>query len=96
MCESRVRLKCWTGWTRTAASPQARTWHIHQDVGSLFIEARLLIDLLLELPLRPLDDLHLAYARHYDAEAFATADKNQAEAAQALGIPTFTFSEPAQ
>jgi predicted nucleic acid-binding protein len=69
---------------------QAR-WNIQQDAANLFSEARLLIDLIPELPLRALDALHLAYARHYGATSFATADKNQAEAARALGIPVSTF-----
>jgi len=70
---------------------QGRTWRIYQDAVSLFSEARQLIDLIPEISLRALDAVHLAYARHYGAEVFATADKNQAEAAKALGIPVFTF-----
>lgn len=66
-------------------------WRIQQDAVSLFSEARQLIDLIPELPLRALDTLHLAYARHYGATSFATADKNQAEAARALGIPVAVF-----
>jgi predicted nucleic acid-binding protein len=69
---------------------QAR-WRIQQDAVSLFSEARQLIDLIPELPLRALDALHLAYARHHGATSFATADKNQAEAARALGIPIAVF-----
>lgn len=69
---------------------QAR-WNIQQDAANLFNEARLLIDLIPELPLRALDALHLAYAQHYGATSFATADKNQAEAARALGIRVSTF-----
>lgn len=69
---------------------QAR-WRIQLDAVSLFSEARQLIDLIPELPLRALDALHLAYARHYGTSSFATSDKNQAEAARALGIPVFTF-----
>jgi predicted nucleic acid-binding protein len=69
---------------------QAR-WRIHPDAASLFSEARQLIDLIPELPLRALDALHLAYARHYGVTAFATADKHQAEAARALGIPVSIF-----
>jgi predicted nucleic acid-binding protein len=69
---------------------QAR-WRIQQETVSLFNEARQLIDLIPELPLRALDALHLAYARHYGATSFATADKNQAEAARALGIPIAIF-----
>ena len=70
---------------------QLRAWRIHHDANSLFTEARQLIDLIPELPLRVLDALHLAYARHYRVESFATADKNQAEAAKALGIPVIAF-----
>ena len=69
----------------------ARTWRIYQDTASLFDEARQLIDLVPEVPLRALDALHLACARHYDAKVFATADKNQAEAARALGLPLTVF-----
>ncbi|MDP2057987.1 MAG: type II toxin-antitoxin system VapC family toxin [Thiobacillus sp.] len=69
---------------------QAR-WRIQQDAVSLFSEARQLIDLVPELPLRALDALHLAYARHYGATSFATADKNHAEASSALGIPVAVF-----
>ena len=69
----------------------ARTWRLYQDAAGLFDEARQLIDLISEVPLRALDALHLAYARHYDAKVFATADKNQADAARALGLPVFTF-----
>jgi predicted nucleic acid-binding protein len=65
----------------------------YQDAAGLFAEARQLIDLISEVPLRALDVLHLAYARHYDAKIFATADKNQAEAARALGIPVSPFTE---
>jgi hypothetical protein len=66
-------------------------WSIHNDTASLYSEARQLIDLIPELPLRALDAVHLAYARHYGAASFATADKNQAEAARALGMPVATF-----
>lgn len=66
-------------------------WRIQGDAIGLFNEARQLIDLIPELPLRALDALHLAYARHYGASSFATADKNQAEAARALGIPLAVF-----
>ena len=66
---------------------QTRSWFIYHGADSLFTEARQLIDLIPELPLRALDAIHLAYARHYGVESFATADKNQAEAAKALGIP---------
>ncbi len=67
------------------------TWRVYPETGQLFSEARNLIDLVPEAPLRALDALHLAYARHFGAKSFATADKNQAAAAQALGFSVFTF-----
>ncbi len=70
---------------------QGQTWHMYPEIVSLFSEARHLIDSLPEISLRALDALHLAYARHYGAKLFATADKNQAEAAQAMGLTVFTF-----
>lgn len=71
---------------------QGRTWRVYQDAAGLFNEARQLIDQVPEVSLRALDALHLAYARHHGARAFATADKNQAEAAQALGMTVITFN----
>ena len=70
---------------------QSRAWRIYHDANNLFTEARHLIDLIPELPLRAPDALHLAYARHYGVESFATADKHQAQAAKALGIPVIAF-----
>lgn len=68
-----------------------QTWNVYPDAARLFGEARNLIDLAPEVPLRALDALHLAYARHFGAKFFATADKNQAAAASALGLTVFTF-----
>ena len=70
---------------------QTRSWRIYHGADSLYTEAPQLIDLIPELPLRALDALHLAYARHYGVDSFATADKNQAEAAKALGILVIVF-----
>ncbi len=67
------------------------TWRVYPEAAQLFSEARNLIDLVPEVPLRALDALHLAYARHFGAKSFATADKNQAAAALALGLSVFTF-----
>lgn len=67
------------------------TWNVYSEAARLFSEARNLIDLVPEVPLRALDALHLAYARHFGAQLFATADKNQAAAASALGLTVFTF-----
>ena len=43
------------------------------------------------IPLRTLDALHLAVARHIAATEFATADKNQADAARKLGFALHSF-----
>lgn len=69
----------------------ARNWLIHPEAAGLYQEARQLVDLVPEIALRTLDALHLAHARHYGARIFATADRNQAEAARALGFITHTF-----
>lgn len=50
-----------------------------------------LIESLLAIPLRSLDAVHLAIARDLQANAFATADKTQAEAAAALGFTVHRF-----
>ncbi len=43
------------------------------------------------IPLRTLDALHLAIAREIGASDFATADKLQADAAEALGLTVHRF-----
>jgi predicted nucleic acid-binding protein len=68
-------------------------WRIYPEAVNLFSQARNLIDLVPAVPLRALDALHLAYARHYGAELFVTADKNQTQAAEALGMTVLTFFE---
>lgn len=50
-----------------------------------------LIERLSPLPLRTLDALHLAIALDCGIDDFATADRQQAEAARALGLNVFTF-----
>lgn len=50
-----------------------------------------LIDAVAPLPLRTVAAIHLAAAQRLDASAFATADRQQATAAQALGLEVFTF-----
>ena len=50
-----------------------------------------LIDQVAPLPLRTLDALHLSIAQRNQNQDFATSDKNQAAAAQALGLTVFTF-----
>lgn len=67
-------------------------WRIHPESFSDFANARDLIDVLPTLPLRALDAIHLAVARHLAVEEFATSDKSQAEAARALGFTVHDFS----
>lgn len=55
------------------------------------VHALHLIEQVAPLPLRTLDALHLSAALRIDAHEFATADKNQAEAAKSLGLTIFTF-----
>ena len=49
------------------------------------------IDRVVDLPLRTLDALHLAVAHTIGACLVATADRNLARAAEALGFATVTF-----
>lgn len=67
-------------------------WRIHPGSFTDFANARDLIDLLPTMPLRALDAIHLAVARHLAVEEFATSDKTQAEAARALGFTVHDFS----
>lgn len=66
-------------------------WLIQPELAGLYQEARQLIDLVPEIALRTLDALHLAHASHEGAQDYPTADRNQAEAARALGLNTHTF-----
>ncbi|MFN3752234.1 MAG: type II toxin-antitoxin system VapC family toxin [Thiobacillus sp.] len=50
-----------------------------------------LMDEIADLPLRALDAMHLAVARHHDIPEFSTADRKQADAAQALGFVLHRF-----
>jgi predicted nucleic acid-binding protein len=54
-------------------------------------EAEALLDALPDLPLRTLDALHLACARIEMATEFATADRQLAAAARAVGMTTPAF-----
>ena len=56
-----------------------------------FDEAVSLIARYPEYPLRTLDALHLAVARHEQVDAIATADSVMAETAQAMGFPVARF-----
>lgn len=56
-----------------------------------FTTAYHLIGRLADIPLRTLDALHLTVAEQACATAFATADKHQAEAAEALGFTVHRF-----
>ena len=56
-----------------------------------FTAAYNLIGRLAHIPLRTLDALHLAVAEQVSATAFATADKTQADAAEALGFTVHRF-----
>ena len=65
---------------------------VHPINDDQVVHALHLIEQVAPLPLRTLDALHLSAAIRIDAQKFATADKNQAAAAQALGMTIFTFN----
>ena len=59
-----------------------------------FAEAVNLISRYPEHPLRTLDALHLAVARHWEVETLATADAVMAGAAVSMGFAVRRFQEP--
>lgn len=65
---------------------------VHPINDDQVVHALHLIEQVAPLPLRTLDALHLSAALRINTREFATADKNQAEAAKALGLTIFTFS----
>ncbi len=64
---------------------------VHPISDDQVVHALHLLDQVTTLPLRTLDALHLSVARCIHADEFATADRNQADAANALGLTVFTF-----
>lgn len=64
---------------------------VHPISDAQVVHALHLIDQVAPIPLRTLDALHLSVALSITANEFATADRNQAEAANALGLTIFTF-----
>jgi uncharacterized protein len=58
---------------------------------SHIVEAYAIIESVPSLPLRALDAIHLAIARLIATESFATADRTQADAAEALGFTVYRF-----
>jgi len=64
---------------------------VHPISDDQVVHALHLIGQVAPLPLRTLDALHLSVAHHINANDFATADRNQADAANALGLTVFTF-----
>jgi predicted nucleic acid-binding protein len=66
---------------------------VHPINDDQVVQALHLIDSVAPLPLRTLDALHLSVALRLGVGDFATADKNQAAVAQALGLSVFTFHQ---
>lgn len=64
---------------------------LYAVANECFDEAANLLTLYPEQPLRTLDALHLAVARHYGIDALATADTVMANAATAMGFAVQTF-----
>jgi predicted nucleic acid-binding protein len=60
-------------------------------IQCLFHGPYALVDQVAPHPLRTLDALHLSAAIRINANEFATADRNQAEAAKALFLTVFIF-----
>ena len=102
-----IEMRCTLARRRraTLVSPELETqileaFRLDMQDGALVVEsfgeddltlAYHLMDEVGVVPLRTLDALHLAIARHHSATEFATADKNQAEAARQLGFTLHHF-----
>lgn len=67
-------------------------FHVTPIADAHVIEAYALIENLPDVRLRTLDAIHLAIARDIAADAFATSDRTQAEAARALDFTVHDFS----
>lgn len=74
-----------------AADIQGGALHLGSVGDADFTAAYHLIGRLADIPLRSLNALHLAAAEQLGANAFATADKTQADAATALGFTVHRF-----
>jgi hypothetical protein len=74
-----------------AADIQAGALQVGEFDAAHFTTAYHLIGRLTDISLRTLDALHLAAAEQASATAFATADKIQADAAEALGFTVHRF-----
>jgi uncharacterized protein len=86
-----------------AANVAARTWATFQsDVAEGHFEmvphhpddfqaATRMIEMVAPLPVKALDALHLVFARRAAVSQFASADKQQLAAAEALGFTTISF-----
>jgi predicted nucleic acid-binding protein len=88
--------------TITAKIEENAVKELHSDIrdGALVLHATAdeqiakafhLIEALPGIPLRSLDAVHLAIAGDIQASIFATADKTQADAAEALGLTVHRF-----
>lgn len=91
----RARMIRPTAETRVLASLRSDIEHghliRHPVEDPRFEEAVELLDAAKSVPLTTLDALHLAMARHIQAEAIATADRVMASAAQALSLRVIRF-----
>jgi predicted nucleic acid-binding protein len=65
--------------------------HLYPIIDRLFDEAINLITRYPEHPLRTLDALHLAVARHHEIPVIATADTVLADTADAMGLTVRRF-----
>jgi hypothetical protein len=64
---------------------------VHPVSDDQVAQALHLIGQVAPLPLRTLDALHLAIAQHLHCPDFATADRQQADSAEVLGLNVFPF-----
>jgi uncharacterized protein len=78
-------------WSTFQIDISDELFEILSVVESDYSVATRMIDRVAPLPLKTLDAIHLAVAERATASSFATSDKHQLNAAEALGLKTISF-----
>ena len=78
-------------WSAFQADVSDGLFDVIRSAAGDFSLATRMIDRVAPLPLKTLDAIHLAVAERAEAQAFVTSDKQQLNAANALGFKTTSF-----
>ena len=83
-----IAARIWATFQSDVADGQFEMIAHHPDD---FQAATRIIEMIAPLPVKALDALHLVFARRAGASQFASADRQQLAAAEALGLQTISF-----